>query len=121
MLLPLNETHSNCRRNFMYFTGRIGVIWSPTLKAQLHYDFHINRITSACIHPNKTIICTAEASNMLAVVHVWSAESVTLIHSFKTRHIKYVSKLEFSRDGDFVVSLGGPPYQQSIEVYSLPR
>lgn len=97
------------------------MIWSPVLKTQYQYDFHSNRITSAAAHPSKNLVCTAEISNTFPVVHVWSVDSITLIHNFKTRHNRFISKLEFSRDGDFIVSLGGPPFQQSIEIYNWVR
>jgi WD40 repeat protein len=91
------------------------------LKTQLQYDFHTSRITCAATHPSKSFVCTAEISNSFPIVHVWDMNSMTLIHDFKTRHNRFISKLEFSREGDMIVSLGGPPLQQSIEVYDWVR
>lgn len=61
-LLPLQENHQNCKRQFFFFTGKFGIISEPSTKIQRHYDFHQNRISAAAVHPKKTLICTGEVA-----------------------------------------------------------
>ena len=54
-LLPYDETHLNCERNFLYFTSRVAIIYNPLSKTQRIYEGHRYKITCISVHPSREI------------------------------------------------------------------
>jgi len=56
------EVHEKCQRDFLYFAGRVLVIFDPLLKKQRFYEGHKKKVTCFSIHPEKVIVASGEAS-----------------------------------------------------------
>ena len=86
----------------------------PSTKKQRAYNFHRNEITCLTVHPNKEIICTCEFGNPHPFIQIWNFTSMGLLHELSTKHNKFIYRVEFSRDGKQIVSVGGSPGENSI-------
>ena len=116
-LFDLDETHEGCRRYFLYHSGRLAIRECAQSRKQRAYGFHRNEITSIAVHPSKDIVCTCEFGSRNPTIHIWSALTMSLLHEIVARHHQFVCRSEFSRDGKQLVSLGGSPGLNSIEIH----
>ena len=58
---PYDTAHDDCRRFFVYFTSRIGIVYNPITNKQKFYEGHRSKITCHSIHPLKFYVATGEA------------------------------------------------------------
>ena len=100
----------------MFYTGRLAVVSTPTSKEQYHYDFHTNRISCAAVHPNRIIACTASVSGNHPTLHIWDTSSMTPLKIITAKHDRTISRVEFSRDGSRILTLGGSN-KQTLEMH----
>ena len=56
------NTHKHCRRDFVYFTSRVLIIYTPETEKQRFYEGHKKKVTCFSIHPDKVLVASGEAS-----------------------------------------------------------
>jgi WD40 repeat protein len=83
------------------------------------YGFHKSQVSAFQIHPNKTLVCSAERAITCPIIHIWDVSTLVLLKSIKTRHKgESIFKIEFSRQGTHVLTLAGYCHE---EAYQSPK
>lgn len=108
--------HENCQRHFVYFSGRIGIVFNPLTNKQKFYEGHQNKITCLAIHPLKFFVATGESSHS-PKIHVWNVFNPEPFKVLKTYHKNGIIHITFSRDRDSSLLISvGVDVQFSIQV-----
>ncbi|KAL4497254.1 hypothetical protein ABPG72_011189 [Tetrahymena utriculariae] len=115
-LLPYDEVHENCQRHFVYFCGRIGVVFNPLTNQQKFYEGHQNKISCIAIHPLKFFVATGESAQN-PKIHIWNVFNPEPFKILKTYHKNGIIHMTFSRDRDSSLLISvGVDVQFSIQV-----
>ena len=62
-------------------------------------------------------MCTCEFGSKNPIIHIWNALTMGLLHEIVASHHQFIYKVEFSRDGKQLVSLGGSLGLNSVEIH----
>jgi WD40 repeat protein len=102
----LDESHLGCSKEILYIADRLCVLRDSHHKQRI-YDFHRRKVTCIAIHPDRQLIISCEESAKTPILHLWDADQMVTKAVIPTRHQFTISKVAFSRDGEWVVTLGG--------------
>lgn len=116
VLLPLDDCHLGCNRSYFYATDRLCVLRERKENKQKIYEFHRRKVTCVAIHPDKQIVISCEENTGTPSIHVWDTDRMATKTILSTRHLKVITRATFSRDGEWIATLGGEDREQSIQV-----
>ena len=97
--------HLTCTKYVVYFTSRYGVIYTPHDNRQRFYQGHHQKICCIAKHPFRQIVATGEVANE-PTIHIWNAITLETLIVLKTSHENGVLHISFSKDGEYIVSVG---------------
>ena len=116
MKTPLMQK-TTCEKNLLYYVSRFIVLEDPVKNVQKIYEGHTNKVTACIIHPNGKIIASADTSSHgCANIHIWDPMTREYIVKLRTAHETGVSIIDFSSDGDLLLSLGSG--KQSLQIFN---
>ncbi len=70
------------------------------------------------VHPNRQLVCSCEVSSSFAELHLWKQQERTTLTTLTSKHRAIITRAEFSRDGEWIVTLGGSERAQSIQIFN---
>jgi WD40 repeat protein len=88
-----------------FIISKYAIVYDVESDKQIIYYGHSNRVTYLAIHPKLQLIATTEALNC-GCVHIWNYTTLKKLHTIKTAHGAGIILLEFSNDGDYILTLG---------------
>ena len=118
LLFPLDDVHLGCTKQFLYTADRLCILRNSKENKQKIYGYHRRRVTCLAIHPDRQMVASCEESASYPVIHLWDAQQMYNRAVISTRHQFIITRIAFSREGQWLVTLGGSDGQQSIQVTS---
>jgi hypothetical protein len=92
-LQPIDDTHSNCKREVLYFSDRLCLLKDVTSHQQRVYEHHRRKVTCLAVHPSRQLICSCECGQENPVIHVWSGEHLATRAVIATRHSSIITRV----------------------------
>lgn len=99
----------------LFFSAGVAVIMNQKSRLQKFYQNHTSTITSMAVHPTEHIVATGDQGEV-PVIHLWDSQTMTTISILSGFHRRAVTHLQFSPNGNWLVSVGQDNFH-SIAVY----
>ncbi len=113
---PAGPTHKNCVKFLSYFTSRYVILEDLNMNTQAIYEGHKYKVTCMATHPSQPIFASGECAPSRSEVHVWDAITREAIVVLKTAHETGVALLDFSGDGNLLLTFGSG--KQSLQLFN---
>ncbi|KAA0203726.1 hypothetical protein HAZT_HAZT004587, partial [Hyalella azteca] len=91
--------------SLVYHVAGVCVVLEPQENKQRHYLHHTDDILCLVVHPDGITVASGQMGKA-ATVHVWSSSTLRILSFLEGGHVRGVSCLAFSRDGDRLASIG---------------
>ncbi|XP_042240211.1 echinoderm microtubule-associated protein-like 6 isoform X2 [Homarus americanus] len=108
-----NNAHWLKDGQVVYHVAAIGVAIDPSTGVQKHYLHHTDDILCLAVHPQGQLVASGQIGRE-ATVHVWDATDMRIMSLLQGGHMRGVSSVAFSGDGERVASLGLDDYHTVV-------
>lgn len=105
--------HKGCSKWISYFVSRYVILQDIENNKQWIYEGHKSKVTCYALHPFEELIASAGEGN---IIHIHNCSTRDYIKVLRTSHETGISCIEFSADGQFLLSMGSG--KQSLHLFN---